>query len=118
MPTSQALHEAQAAAPLFRHADIWEWQFHMDYLDVIRDLVDEGLFNEDRPADRLAQSLMSRTLDDLSAQERHLFEESLEPLLEVRCTDPDRFASEYHRQRSGRSHHRQHIGHQAGRLAA
>lgn len=90
MPTSQVSHEAQAAAPLFRHDDTWEWQFHIDYLDVIRDLVDEGLFNEGKPEDRLAQSLMFRTLDDLSASERLLFEESLEPLLNVRCTEPDR----------------------------
>jgi rhamnogalacturonyl hydrolase YesR len=118
MPTSQALHEAQAAAPLFRHADIWEWEFHMDYLDVIRDLVDEGLFNEGRPEDQLAQSLMFRTLDDLSASERRLFEESLEPLLEVRCTDPDRFVSEYQHRRVGRSRNRQTGVYQAGRLAA
>lgn len=118
MPTSQAPQEAQAAVLMFRHEDIWEWQFHMDQLDVIRDLVDEGLFNEGRPEDRLAQGLMFRTLDDLSALERYLFDESLEPLLEVRCVDPDGFASEYRRRRAGRSRHRQHIGHQAGRLAA
>jgi hypothetical protein len=42
----------------------------------------------------------------------------LEPLLEVRCTDPDRFASEYHRQRAARPRHRQRSGYQTGRLAA
>lgn len=116
MPTSQVPHETQVAAPLFRQDDIWEWQFHIDYLDVVRDVVDEGLFNEGRPEDHLAQSLMFRTLDDLSTEERHFFEESLEPLLEVRCTEPDRFASEYHRQRAARPHH--YLHNQAGRLAA
>lgn len=118
MPTSQVPHQAQAPAPMMRNDDIWEWQFHMDHLDVIRDLVDEGLFNEGRPEDHLAQSLMFRTLDDLSSSERDLFEKSLEPLLEVRCTDPDRFASEYRRQRAARPRHYEHIGLQAGRLAA
>ncbi|KQU66659.1 hypothetical protein ASC75_08460 [Aminobacter sp. DSM 101952] len=118
MPTSQAPYEAQAAAPQFRQDDIWEWQFHMDHLDVIRDLVDEGLFNEGRPEDRLAHSLMSCTLDDLGPSEQSLFEERLKPLLEVRCTDPDRFVSEYRRQRSGKTRHQVSIDHQAGRLAA
>ncbi|MRX33844.1 hypothetical protein [Aminobacter sp. MDW-2] len=118
MPTSQVQYEAQAAAPLFPHDDTWEWQFHMDYLDVIRDLVDEGLFSEGRPEDHLAQSLMFRTLDDLSASERWLFEGSLEPLLAVRCIDPDRFASEYRRQRAVHPRHHKRIGPQIGRLAA
>ncbi|PSJ63124.1 hypothetical protein [Pseudaminobacter soli (ex Li et al. 2025)] len=109
-------HETLEVAAVFcKDDDTWDWQFHMDYLDVLRDLVDEGLFNEGRPEDDLAQSLMFRSTSDLNASERHLFEESLQPLLEARCSDPVKFAAEYQRRGSGRS--RQHRSHQ-GRLAA
>jgi hypothetical protein len=119
LATSHVPHQALEAAVVFCQDDSsWDWQFHMDYLDVLRDLIDEGLFNERRTEDRLAQSLMFRSMSDLSAAERCLFEKRLRPILEARCVDPDKFASEYERQRSGHSPDRQPIGDQAGRLAA
>jgi hypothetical protein len=119
MATSHVPHESLEAAVVFSQDDgMWDWQFHMDYLDVLRDLIDEGFFNERRPEDHLAQSLMFRSMNDLSAAEQCLFEARLQPILEVRCVDPVKFASEYERQRLGLSRDRQPVGHQAGRLAA
>lgn len=118
MATNHVSHETQAAVSAScQDDDTWDWQFHMDYLDVLRDLVDEGLFNEGRPEDNLAQYLMFRSISDLNASERCLFEENLEPLLEVRCCYPGMFADEYQRRRSDRSYNRQLNSHW-GRLAA
>lgn len=119
MATRHVPHEPlEAAVVSCQDESAWDWQFHMDYLDVLRDLIDEGLFNERRPEDHLAQSLMFRTVNDLSASERSLFEGRLQPILEARCVNPDKFASEYERQRSGIFLDRQLISHQTGRLAA
>ncbi|MDH6233306.1 hypothetical protein M2281_003917 [Mesorhizobium soli] len=118
MATSHVPHESPDAAVFCQDDSAWDWQFHMDYLDVLRDLIDEGFFNERRPEDHLAQSLMVRSMNDLSAAERCLFEAHLQPILEARCVDPDKFASEYERRRLGLSRDRHPISHQAGRLAA
>lgn len=119
MATSRLPHESLDAAIVFCQDDsVWDWQFHMDYLDVLRDLIDEGLFNDRRPEDHLAQSLMFRSLNDLSDLEQCLFREHLQPILEARCVNPDKFASEYERQRLGFSRDRPLISHQTGRLAA
>jgi hypothetical protein len=119
MATSHVPRASLEAAVVFYQDDgSWDWQFHMDYLDVLRDLIDEGFFNERRPEDHLAQSLMFRSMNDLSATEQRLFEERLQPILEARCVHPDKFASEYERQRLRLSLDRPFISHQAGRLAA
>jgi len=72
-----------------------DWNFDSAHLEILDGLIEQGMFDDGLPEDRVAYLLRGMHGDDLSPEDWKLYNERIMPLLWTYHVNYDRFAEEY-----------------------
>ncbi len=77
-----------------------EWHFQTDIPGILEEMCEEGYFDDRRPEDEVAFLLDDWDFEQLTAEQRQLYDERLYPLMRIWFFERERFEEEYARRRA------------------
>ena len=80
-----------------------EWLFESAVAGILEEMCEEGYFNDGRPEDEVAFLLDDWDVEQLSKEQRRMYDERLYPLMRIWFFERERFEEEYARRRAERS---------------
>ncbi|MBB6469466.1 hypothetical protein HNQ96_005356 [Aminobacter lissarensis] len=83
-----------------------EWLFQTADAGILEEMCEEGYFDDGRPEDEVAFLLDDWDFEQLTVEQRRLYDERIYPLMRVWFFDRRRFEEEYIRLRAERVHHK------------
>jgi hypothetical protein len=77
-----------------------EWLFQTADAGILEEMCGEGYFNEGRPEDEVAFLLDDWDFEQLTEEQRRLYDERIHPLMRIWFFERERFEEEYARRRA------------------